>query len=710
VDVGTNDITAIQLKGEYGKVTIFNIYNDCTHSRNEVLLQNYLTTHRSTVVNGADTHMIWAGDFNRHHPLWDDDRDTHLFTRQALRNAEGIIELMAEYSMEMALPKGIPTLQHMRTKRYSRPDNVLCTASLRPFITRCEVKAQHRPVSTDHFPIETHIDLPQSKIPPDPSYNFRTADWDDFRKALTERLKTIPRPGLLADAHQLTRAGNDITKAIQDTIEAKITKCKPRPDAKRWWNSDLSAMRKELNRLRNVSFKNRTVTAHPSHRELRTKSRIYGKAIISAKRAHWEEYLEEMTADDIWTANKYIKNPVGDGGNPRIPTIKTKDEQGNTIEVNDNEDKAKVFAKAFFPPPPGQQAEEAEPYIYPDPLPDPQPPDKTQLEKAIRKLAPYKAPGPDGIPNIVLQKCFVQLADYLLHIYRATLTLGVFYDPWREFTTIVLRKPDKPNYELPKAYRPIALISTMAKVLTGIVADNVSKLVERHNLLPKTHFGGRPGRTTTDAIHYLVHKIKSAWANNQVASVLFLDVEGAFPNAVTDKLIHNLRKRRIPEVYTRFIRTLLTNRRTKIKFDDFTSETINIFNGIGQGDPLSMILYIIYNADLLDITDDEAHEDAIGYVDDVALLAIGNSFEDTTARLQNLMTKHDGALDWSRSHNSRFEITKSAILHLSRKTAADPDNNTRIPIPRPPLIVNNQAIEEVQSYKYLGVQIDAQLR
>jgi hypothetical protein len=31
----TKDITAIQLNGKYGKITIFNIYNDCTHSRTE---------------------------------------------------------------------------------------------------------------------------------------------------------------------------------------------------------------------------------------------------------------------------------------------------------------------------------------------------------------------------------------------------------------------------------------------------------------------------------------------------------------------------------------------------------------------------------------------------------------------------------------------------------------------------------------------------
>ena len=137
----TNDITAIQLKGTYGKITIFNVYNNCTHSRMEGILGRFLADNRHMITAGNDSHMIWAGDFNRHHPLWDDDKDTHLFTRQALRNAEGLIELMANHGMELALPKGIPTLQHMRSKRYSRPDNVLCTAALRPFITKCEVYA-----------------------------------------------------------------------------------------------------------------------------------------------------------------------------------------------------------------------------------------------------------------------------------------------------------------------------------------------------------------------------------------------------------------------------------------------------------------------------------------------------------------------------------------------------------------------------------------
>ena len=82
--------------------------------------------------------------------------------------------------------------------------------------------------------------------------------------------------------------------------------------------------------------------------------------------------------------------------------------------------------------------------------------------------------------------------------------------------------------------------------MTAIVAEEISQLVELHQLLPKTHFGGWPGRTTMDTLHYMVHHVKQAWRDNKVVSILFLDVKGAFPNAVTKWLLHNLRKWRIP--------------------------------------------------------------------------------------------------------------------------------------------------------------------
>ena len=81
----TNDIMAIQLSGPYGKLAIFNIYNDCTHSRNQTVLSRFIRRNNNMLIRSENHHMVWAGDFNRHHPLWDDDKDTHLFTNQATR-------------------------------------------------------------------------------------------------------------------------------------------------------------------------------------------------------------------------------------------------------------------------------------------------------------------------------------------------------------------------------------------------------------------------------------------------------------------------------------------------------------------------------------------------------------------------------------------------------------------------------------------------
>ena len=81
----------------------------------------------------------------------------------------------------------------------------------------------------------------------------------------------------------------------------------------------------------------------------------------------------------------------------------------------------------------------------------------------------------------------------------------------------------------------------------------------------------------------------------------------------------------LPPKIVSFTERLLQGRRTKLRFNDYTSEWFNIMNGIGQGDPLSMILYIIYNSDLVR-TAKGRQELTLAFVDDTAFLAIGNTF------------------------------------------------------------------------------------
>jgi hypothetical protein len=51
-----------------------------------------------------------------------------------------------------------------------------------------------------------------------------------------------------------------------------------------------------------------------------------------------------------------------------------------------------------------------------------------------------------------------------------------------------------------------------------------------------------------------------------------------------------------------------------------------------------MILYILYNADLLEIVIDEKTEHSLGYVDDIALIATGKDLDESTKKTE----KDDG--------------------------------------------------------------------
>lgn len=571
--------------------------------------------------------------------------------------------------MCQALPKDLPTLQSTSSGNWTRPDNVICTDNTLESFTICDTAPALHPPKTDHVPILSTLDFQIPKATTTTSYNYRDVDWEKFSMKLKTQLGRIPPPQPLASKDEFNVAAQNLTKALHDTIDEIIPKTKPSPHAKRWWTREISQLIAQKHELSHISYKFRAVIDHPSHEEHRKIRNRVSETIHKAKKEHWEQFLEEATQREMWIANKYVSNPSTDGGKTRIPVLQVKNADGTTHEAISNDDKSEILARTFFPPPPPTSSV-PEDFEYPDPAAPFTPITTEHIEQAISNTSPYKAPGPDGICNIVFKRSSAQLTPYLLYIFRAVFTLKTYYEPWRDFTTVVLRKPGKVDYSAPKAYRPIALINTTCKLLTAIVTQQVTHILETHQLLPANHFGGRPGRSTTDSVHLLEVTIKDAWRTGRVASVLFLDIEGAFPNAVTDRLIHNMKKRRLPDELVSFTERMLTDRRTQLKFDDFTSEWFPVTNGIGQGDPLSMICYLIYNSDLVDIAKgkigNKREEMALAFVDDTAYVAIARTFEETHEILRDMLERDGGAFQWSKDHNSRFETSKFALMDFTR--------------------------------------------
>jgi hypothetical protein len=74
----SSDVMVTQITGPWGKITIFNIYNNSEQDDTINLLTDYHCRHRESLEHATTgkVHILWVRDFNKHHPLWDSPEDT----------------------------------------------------------------------------------------------------------------------------------------------------------------------------------------------------------------------------------------------------------------------------------------------------------------------------------------------------------------------------------------------------------------------------------------------------------------------------------------------------------------------------------------------------------------------------------------------------------------------------------------------------------
>ena len=100
----------------------------------------------------------------------------------------------------------------------------------------------------------------------------------------------------------------------------------------------------------------------------------------------------------------------------------------------------------------------------------------------------------------------------------------------------------------------------------------------------------------------------------------------------------------------------------------------------------------------------------VGYVDDVNFFAEGPTFNNAYAVLGNMMMCDGGGLDWSRNHNSKFEMSKLTLVGFSRQHVQDPAcPGKMIAEPQPSLSLGDTVIQPVASHKFIGVVFDQEL-
>lgn len=482
--------------------------------------------------------------------------------------------------------------------------------------------------------------------------------------------------------------------AIDGAVERVLQKTRLSNKAREGWTDECSQILAETKRLRRAHCSDHIEESWEAYRAARnTKARTIKKALQTAHREKVAAASDSPEA--LWRPTKWAR------GRETLPPSVTPSLQcpQTKREVTEASVKAEVFRRTFFPRPPVADLRDTHGVQYTGQISRP-PITKKEILEAIRSTSPLKAPGPDGLPNRVLQVTADIIVGHLEMIFNQSLRISHCPAHFRSSITVVLRKPDKDDYTTPKAYRPIALLKTMGKIMDAVIARRLSYLVEAHNVLPNTHIGGRKLRSTEHALHLIIERIYKSWnaGRGRVASLLLLDVSGAFDNVSHERLLHNLRTRRVDEKLVRWLASFLSERWTRMTMDDFTSEEHSISTGIPQGSPLSPILYIFYNASLLETCEVDPDTTATGYIDDAAILACGDTTAETCAKLKVALQK---AQNWATAHASKFAPDKFQLVHFTR-------SRTRFDIEQE-VETEWGNIMPKTTCKYLGVVMDHRL-
>lgn len=208
IPVDSPDVSAIELRTARKTLRIFNIYNDCNNDSALDALHEAVERLREEdeSAGAADAEMIWLGDFNRHHPTWDEPRNDQLFSRANLTAAEALIDLTELYDMVMTLPAAIPTLVACGNGNLTRVDNVFMSVTLRDSLVVCETRPENRPVKTDHYPVCTTLEWAVARAPDIPRRNFRAVEWPAFKETLAAM--SYPDGVTNLDGYELPRSSH----------------------------------------------------------------------------------------------------------------------------------------------------------------------------------------------------------------------------------------------------------------------------------------------------------------------------------------------------------------------------------------------------------------------------------------------------------------------------------------------------------------------
>ena len=311
----------------------------------------------------------------------------------------------------------------------------------------------------------------------------------------------------------------------------------------------------------------------------------------------------------------------------------------------------------------------------------------SSVENAIKKLKNKVSSGPDKLPPTFLKHCCSELSAPLAHLF--TLGYEFNYLPPIWLSALITPLFKKGKHTDPSNYRPIALTSTLSKLMEAIIKDQTLNYLLHNNFITKDQHGFIKRHSTVTNLLECTNDWLISLNCSKSTDVVYIDFSKAFDSIVFTKLLYKLQCYGISGNLLRWVTQFLHGRTQSVVVDNCNSTYCDVISGVPQGSVLGPLLFIIFINDISSICEEGVTMKL--FADDAKI------YTEIGVNDNSLQRSLDNLVRWCSDWQLTINISKCCVLSINSSSC-----NTCYSINGTTLKVTNNVLD-------LGINITASL-
>jgi hypothetical protein len=309
----------------------------------------------------------------------------------------------------------------------------------------------------------------------------------------------------------------------------------------------------------------------------------------------------------------------------------------------------------------------------------------------IRNMSNDKSPGLDQFNVRLLKLAGPYISNSLAYICNLSLSRSDFPDDWKKAKVTPIYKSG--NKSDVGNYRPISVLPIVSKIIERAVHDQLYKYISNTDILSSAQSGFRANHSTTTTLLDVQDFILNNMDNGFATGVIFLDLKKAFDTVDHDILLDKLKKYGVDGNELLWFKSYLSKRSQVVNINSSLSEFEHINIGVPQGSILGPLLFIIF----VNCLPNAVNCKTIMYADDTTLLCKAKYPDDLST---DLTSNLNHVANWLEANKLTLNVNKTKVMIFGTTHILDRFSNIS-------LSYNNNVIEMVKEFKYLGVKFDS---